>query len=86
MFTVKLSPIAARGFKKLPAKRKEAMGAALRGLREQPRKGPKIRKLKGFDATSRLRVGSYRAVYELEVDDERVYVTFIGPRGEAPYD
>ncbi|PTD93713.1 type II toxin-antitoxin system RelE/ParE family toxin [archaeon SCG-AAA382B04] len=48
-------------------------------LKTKPKKGKKLRRLKYW----RLRVGDYRAIYEVKNEDEEVIVLFIGHRNDV---
>ncbi|MEM3404130.1 MAG: type II toxin-antitoxin system RelE/ParE family toxin [Nitrososphaeria archaeon] len=42
-----------------------------------------VLKLEGYDNTYRIRIGSLRIVYEVNWDERKVLIHFIGPRGKA---
>jgi mRNA interferase RelE/StbE len=62
--TVELSPLADRQLAKLPRQDQARIVAELETLAENPRPAG-AKKLKGQDRTYRLRVGSYRIVYDV---------------------
>ena len=53
---------------------------ALKGLEEIPPIGD-IKKLKGIDETYRLRIGTYRVIYNVDFQSEVVKVSIIENRG-----
>lgn len=40
-------------------------------------------KLKGYENTYRVRVGDLRVIYEVNWDEKRILIHFIGPREKA---
>jgi mRNA interferase RelE/StbE len=55
--------------------------AALEGLQKEPPEGD-IKRMQGEDGLFRLRIGSYRAIYEMDRETGTVYVLAIGNRGD----
>ena len=55
---------------------------ALEGLTRIPPEGD-IRPRTGMKGWFRLRVGSYRVVFQINEDEHTIYVAIIGPRGDA---
>ncbi len=58
----------------------ERIAAGLKGLTEFPPRGD-IKKLKGYDHAHRLRVGSFRVVFEVSHSEKIVYIQAIDSRG-----
>lgn len=54
---------------------------ALRGLTISPPEGD-IRRLKGYVNLYRLRIGTYRVIFEANHQEETVYIEAIGNRGD----
>lgn len=54
---------------------------ALEGLEYAPPKGD-VKPLKGVQGQYRLRIGSFRALYEVNENECKVYVFLIGNRGD----
>ena len=53
-------------------------------LREHPRFGPNIRKLKGYTPdTWRYRIGAWRFFYEIDDEERTVFMTAASHRGSA---
>ena len=42
-----------------------------------------VAKLKGYENTYRIRIGNLRIVYEVNWDEKRILIHFIGPREKA---
>jgi mRNA interferase RelE/StbE len=55
---------------------------ALRGLTEQPPLGD-IKPLKGKKGQLRLRIGTYRSLFEVNHDEKIVYIQTIDNRGDV---
>lgn len=78
MYQVIISNKAEKALQKLSATAYARMVAALRNLAQNP-SPPGCKKLKGRDAW-RIRVGTYRAIYEIEDDQLIVLIITIGHR------
>jgi len=53
-------------------------------LRQHPRFGPNIRRLKGYTPeTWRYRIGAWRFFYEIDDDERTVFMTAASHRGSA---
>jgi mRNA interferase RelE/StbE len=76
-FKVFLHPKAAKALEKLDANTKARIKEALKELAGNPEKVGKQLKLSDFWS---LRIGDYRAVYEIDRNKNQVVVTFIGHR------
>jgi mRNA interferase RelE/StbE len=76
-FKVFLHPKAAKALEKLDANTKARIKEALKELAGNPEKVGKQLKLSDFWS---LRIGDYRAIYEIDKDKNQVVVTFIGHR------
>ena len=81
-YEVKFATSAAKEFRSLPLEIKRRIGAAIDGLRQDPRP-PGVRKLVGHERLYRIRVGQYRVVYEVDDKKQRVHITRIRHRREA---
>jgi mRNA interferase RelE/StbE len=44
---------------------------------------PNVEALQGIDNGLRLRQGDWRVIYEIDMEDQMVRVTKIGPRGQV---
>lgn len=60
----------------------ERIRKALLGLTVRPPAGD-IRLMKGFEKRFRLRIGSYRIIFEINLQEKIVYVLAIDNRGEV---
>jgi len=78
MYQVVISNKAEKALQKLPGTVYKRMVATLRNLAQNPRPVG-CKKLKGRDAW-RIRVGNYRAIYEIEGDKLLVFIISIGHR------
>jgi len=76
-FTILLHPKAAKPLKKIEEQTRSRITEKLRELRNSPERTGK--RLKYSDFWS-LRVGDYRAIYEINRDNNRVLILFIGHR------
>ena len=88
MYRLEVSPAADRDLGRLKDRiRKqdfERMRDALRGLAGDPRPHG-VRKIKGAKKAYRIRVGSYRVVYEVYDDDSLVLILQVARRSETTY-
>ena len=85
-WTVKLSSISEKHFRKLNAKLRKRLLNELRNLAEleHPSKHPKVRALTGdLRNFLRLRIGSYRVIFALLDEEKIIAVVNIAPRGDA---
>jgi len=80
-YGVLLHPKSARFLSKLDRAMKERIGGKLRELASQPERGKRLRHSDFWI----LRIGDYRAIYEIDEERNRVVVLFIGHR-ENVYD
>ncbi len=80
VFTVLLHPKAAKELEKIEKPIKSRMTEKLRELGDHPERIGKP--LKHSDFWS-LRVGDYRAIYEIDRDKDQVIILFIGHRKEV---
>ena len=76
-YKVLLHPKAADFLKKLDEKKREEIKKKLEALKERPEAG---KHLKSFWS---LRIGDYRAIYEIGRERNRVIVLFIGHRKDV---
>jgi mRNA interferase RelE/StbE len=77
VFTVLLHPKAAKELEKIENTTKTRIVERLRDLKDNPEKVGKILKHSNFWS---LRVGDYRAIYEIDRTKRQVVVLFIGHR------
>jgi len=88
VFRLEVSPAADRDLAKLKGRiRKqdfERLRAAVRSLADEPRPQG-TRKIKGAERAYRIRVGSYRVVYEVYNDDNLVLILQVARRSETTY-
>ena len=88
MNRLEVSPAADRDLEKLKGRiRKqdfERLRAAIRSLADEPRPQG-VRKIKGAERAYRIRVGSYRVVYEVYNDDNLVLILQVVRRSETTY-
>ena len=76
-FTVLLYPKAAKALKKVDEQTRSRITEKLRELGNQPEKAGKHLKYSEFWS---LRVGDYRAIYEINRNENQVIILFIGHR------
>ena len=88
MYKLEVSPAADRDLEKLKGRivRQdfERLRDAVAGLAEEPRPQG-VRKIKGEERAYRIRVGSYRVVYEVYNDDNLVLILRVVRRSETTY-
>jgi mRNA interferase RelE/StbE len=75
---------AQKEFQKLPAKDRARVRDALLAMQQDPFSGD-IKRLKGQAAAWRRRVGNYRIVYDLHVEEQRIVVAGILRRTSTTY-
>lgn len=75
-YSVLLDPRAARSLKKLQRSIGARIRTALAELGENPEKGEQLKASQYW----RLRVGDYRAIYEIDEASKRVIVVYVGHR------
>jgi len=76
-FKVFLHPKAAKALEKIDAADRERIKTGLKELAGSPEKAGKQLKLSDFYS---LRIGDYRAIYEINNDQNQVIVLFVGHR------
>ncbi len=88
MYRLEVSPSADRDLEKLKGRIRrqdfERLRAAVSGLADEPRPQG-VRKIKGTERAYRIRVGSYRVVYEVYNDDNLVLILQVARRSETTY-
>lgn len=88
MYKIEVSPAADRDLEKLKSRIRwqdfERLRVAVGGLSEEPRPQG-VRKIKGAERAYRIRVGSYRVVYEVYDNDKLVLILQIVRRSETTY-
>jgi len=62
----------------------ERLRVAIRGLADEPRPQG-VRKIRGAERAFRIRVGSYRVVYEVYDDENLVLILQVARRTETTY-
>jgi len=75
---------AQKEFQKLPAKDQARVKDALLAMQQDPFSGD-IKRLKGQTSAWRRRVGNYRIVYDLHVEEQRIAVAGIVRRTSTTY-
>jgi mRNA interferase RelE/StbE len=78
-FSVLLSPRAARSLRKLRRSVGRRIEASLEDLKKSPETGEQLRPSRFW----RIRIGDYRAIYEIDRSSSRVIVLFIGHRKQV---
>ena len=88
MYRLEVSPAADRDLEKLKSRIRrqdfERLRDAVGGLAGEPRPQG-VRKIKGTEKTYRIRVGSYRVVYEVYDNDNLVLILQVARRSETTY-
>jgi len=85
---IEVSPAAGRDLDRLKKRIQrhdfERLRLAVRGLADEPRPHG-VRKIKGAERAFRIRVGSYRVVYEVYDDENLVLILQVARRTETTY-
>ena len=88
MYKIEVAPAADRDLKKLQGRIQrpefERLRDIIRALADEPRPYG-VRKIKGADKAYRIRVGSYRVVYEIYDNENLVVLLQIARRSETTY-
>lgn len=88
MYRLEVSPAADRNLERLKGRIRrqdfERLRAAIRSLSNKPRPH-RVRKIKGAERAYRIRVGSYRVVYEIYDNEQLVLILQVARRAEATY-
>jgi len=84
-FRVRVKHRAARALENLPREYQLKVLKVLETLEENPLPSQEydLRKLRGFEDTFRIRLGSIRLVYSIDWVSGTIIVHFIGPRSRA---
>ena len=83
-YTVELAPAAQRDLRRLLPQIKLRLAAPIEALSQPPRP-PGVRKVQGQERTWRIRVGSFRVIYDLYEDQQLVVILKVDRRGESTY-
>ncbi|NLT27870.1 MAG: type II toxin-antitoxin system RelE/ParE family toxin [Dehalococcoidales bacterium] len=88
MYRIEISPSAGRDLDKLKGRINrsdfEQLRESLNGLEQQPRPQG-VRKIKGLEDAYRIRVGSFRIVYDIYDDVLLILILQVSRRNEATY-
>ena len=88
MFRLEVSPAAERDIERLKGRIRrqdfERLRVAIRSLANEPRPHG-VRKIKGAEKAYRIRVGSYRVVYEVYDNEQLVLILQVARRTETTY-
>jgi len=88
VYRLDVSPAADRDIDKLRGRMRirdlERLKAAVGALAQEPRP-PGVRKIKGAEKAYRIRVGSYRVVYEVYDSDKLVLILQVVRKSETNY-
>jgi len=88
VYRIEISPAADRDLEKLKGRIRrqdfERLRVAVSGLAGEPRPQG-VRKIKGTEKAYRIRVGSYRVVYEVYDSDNLILILQVARRSETTY-
>jgi len=88
VYRLEVSPAAGRDLERLKKRIQrhdfERLRVAIRGLADEPHPQG-VRKIRGAERAYRIRVGSYRVVYEVYDDENLVLILQVVRRTEATY-
>jgi mRNA interferase RelE/StbE len=79
IFRVLLHPKAADFLKNVPIQLRNRITAKMRELQDFPERGKPLR----YTDFRSLRIGKYRAIYEIDTDRKKVIILFIGHRKDV---
>lgn len=77
---MKIRKSAIKALKKMPVKTRDAFMTAFEDIENGHTDGLDIKTLSGRDSYSRLRIGSYRAIYTVNME---IIVIRVGSRGDV---
>lgn len=77
---MKIRKSAIKALKRMPVKTRNAFMTAFQDIEDGKTDGLDIKSLSGRDGYSRLRIGSYRAIYTVNME---IIVIRVGPRGDV---
>ncbi len=80
MLEIMLHPMAAKSLERLDAETRRQIKKDLKELKEFPEQRGKHLRYTQFWS---LRIGDYRAIYEIKTDEKRVVILFIGHRDDV---
>ena len=85
MFKVEAKKRTLKILKRLSKEKKNKIREAVTILKSEPIPFRKfdIAKLRGYENTYRIRIGSLRIIYEINWDEKRILIHFIGSREKA---
>jgi len=84
VYKLRLSDRASKYLLKLDKKTHKRILDRLEILRANPYNIPGVKLMSGYSKPRyRLRIGRYRAVYEIDDKDTVIVILFIGPRGDV---
>lgn len=85
MFKVESKKKTLKFLRRLSRKRKDRIKEIIAALKNDPIPFRQfdVAKLEGYDNTYRIRVGDLRLIYEVNWDEKRILIHFIGPREKA---
>jgi mRNA interferase RelE/StbE len=84
VWNLQLTAPAQKDFRNLPQKDQERVRAALQSMQEDPFVGD-IKRLKGQASAWRRRVGNYRLIYDLHIEQHMIVVAGILRRTSTTY-
>ncbi len=83
MFEILLSARARKSYEKLDDRVVRRLNSAIEALGINPFSGKDIKRMRGtLEGRYRLRVGSLRVIYRIEVEEALVVIESIGARGD----
>jgi len=85
MFKVESKKRTLKILKRLSGEKKNRIREVIATLKSEPLpfRNFDIVKLRGYENTYRIRIGGLRIVYEVNWDEKRILIHFIGPREKA---
>ena len=83
-YRTEISPAAGRDLRRLPKPIRDRLEPFILALADEPRPHG-VRKVRGTEATYRIRAGDYRIAYDIDDRQQLVVVLHVGRRTETRY-
>jgi len=82
-FEVLLMPAALKFYKTCPEDLAKRLNKCFEDLEINPFWGPNVKVLRGEKRRYRYRIGTYRVIYSIDKEKQKVIITLIAPRTSA---
>ena len=82
-YNVQFTPVALKNLRRYPANDQRRILSRIEQLAENPLTMPNVKRLMDFDVTYRMRVGSYRVLFDRDDIIRIIDIVNVLPRGRA---